>query len=77
MERATEVALLFEDGIKVMLRTRPESEEIYDLKNDPEEEHDLREELGEEGDRRVALTRAYAEAHRTKEGAVRHPVDKR
>jgi arylsulfatase A-like enzyme len=77
MERATEVALLFDDGIKVMLRKRPESEEIYDLEHDPDEEHDLREELGEEGDRLVALTRAYAEAHRTKEGTVRYSANKR
>jgi hypothetical protein len=65
MEKPTEAAFLFPDGVKVLLRMRPVSEEIYDLSNDPDEENDLREELGPEGDRRVALARAYIAAHRT------------
>jgi arylsulfatase A-like enzyme len=65
MEKPTEFALLFPDGVKVMLKTRPVSEEIYDLSNDPDEENDLRDQLGAEGDRRVALARAYVAAHRT------------
>jgi arylsulfatase A-like enzyme len=65
MEKPTEFAVLFADGVKVMLKTRPASEEIYDLSNDPDEEHDLRDQLGAEGDRRVALARAYVDAHRT------------
>jgi hypothetical protein len=65
MEKPTEIAFLFPDGLKVMLKTRPVSEEIYDLSTDPDEERDLRVELGAEGDRRVALARAYVEAHRT------------
>jgi arylsulfatase A-like enzyme len=69
MEKPTEFAFLFPDGVKVMLRTRPASEEIYDLSVDPEEENDLREQLGAEGDRRVALARAYVDAHRTQPDA--------
>jgi len=71
MERPTDMALLFADGIKVLLRTRPDSEEIYDLRRDPAEETDLRESMGSEGDRRVALTRAYHAAHRTGDGGAR------
>lgn len=71
MERPTDMALLFADGIKVLLRTRPDSEEIYDVLRDPDEEEDLRESLGDEGDHRVALTRAYHAAHRTRNGGVR------
>jgi hypothetical protein len=65
MEKPTEFAFLFPDGVKVLLRTRPTSEEIYDLSVDPDEENDLRVELGADGDRRVALARAYVDAHRT------------
>jgi hypothetical protein len=65
MEKPTEAAFLFADGVKVLLRRKPVSEEIYDLSNDPDEENDLRETLGAEGDRRVALARAYVNAHRT------------
>jgi hypothetical protein len=65
MQKPTESALLFPDGVKVLLRTKPVSEEIYDLSTDPDEENDLRETLGAEGDRRIALTRAYVDAHRT------------
>jgi len=72
MERPTDMALLFADGIKVLLRTRPDSEEIYDVHRDPDEEEDLRESMGAEGDRRVALTRAYHAAHRTAEGGVKY-----
>jgi hypothetical protein len=67
MEKPTEIAFLFPDGLKVLLKTRPLSEEIYDLSSDPDEENDLRAELGAEGDRRVALARAYVAAHRTEE----------
>ncbi|HEX6273568.1 MAG TPA: sulfatase [Polyangiaceae bacterium] len=63
MERPTERAMLFHDGIKVMLRDADNVEEIYDLKRDPDELDNLRDELGSEGDRRVALVRAYAKAH--------------
>jgi hypothetical protein len=63
MERMNERALLFGDGIKVLLREKPRSEEIYDLRRDPHEEENLRESLGQEGDRRVALVRAYGAAH--------------
>ena len=63
MERPTERAMLFHDGIKVMLRDADSVEEIYDLRRDPDELDNLRDELGEEGDRRVALVRAYAKAH--------------
>jgi hypothetical protein len=63
MERPTERAMLFHDGIKVMLRDADDIEEIYDLGRDPEELDNLRDELGAEGDRRVALVRAYAKAH--------------
>jgi arylsulfatase A-like enzyme len=63
MERPTERAMLFHDGIKVMLRDADDVEEIYDLRRDPEELDNLRDELGAEGDRRVALVRAYVKAH--------------
>ena len=63
MERPTEQAVLFHDGIKVMLRQKPDVEEIYDLRSDPNELDNLRDALGAEGDRRVALARAYAKAH--------------
>lgn len=72
MEKPTESAFLFPDGVKVLLRLRPVSEEIYDLSNDPDEETDLREELGPEGDRRVALAKAYVEAHRTQRQGEHH-----
>jgi len=72
MERATDMALLFADGIKVLLRTEPDSEEIYDVLRDPAEEDDLRDSLGSEGDRRVALTRAYHAAHRTPDGGMHY-----
>jgi hypothetical protein len=65
MERMNEQALLFGDRIKVLLRGKPRSEEIYDLSRDPDEEDDLRESLGAEGDRRVALVRAFTAAHGT------------
>jgi hypothetical protein len=74
MEKPTEFAFLFPDGVKVMLRTRPASEEIYDLSNDPHEDDDLRVALGAEGDRRVALARAYVDAHRT-QAQGKHPED--
>ena len=63
MERPRERAMLFHDGIKVMVRDADNLEEIYDLKRDPDELDNLRDELGPEGDRRVALVRAYAKAH--------------
>jgi hypothetical protein len=74
MEKPTEFAFLFPDGVKVMVKLRPASEEIYDLSTDPDEENDLRVELGAEGDRRVALARAYVEAHRTQVQA-QHPEE--
>jgi len=70
MERMSEQAVLFGDGVKVMLRQKPRSEEIYDLRTDPAEETDLRETLRVEADRRVALARAYTKAHATKSLSV-------
>jgi hypothetical protein len=73
MERPTERAMLFHDGIKVMLRDAENVEEIYDLRRDPEELDNLRDELGAEGDRRVALVRAYAKAHSGSKNLARRP----
>lgn len=63
MERVGSRAVLFANGIKVMLSESPLSEEIYDTRKDPGEREDLREALGAEGDRHVALARMYAEVH--------------
>jgi arylsulfatase A-like enzyme len=68
MGRPKEDALLFADGVKVILRKSPWSEEIYDLGRDPDEEDNLRDALGPEGDRLVALARKYTETHRWPEG---------
>jgi arylsulfatase A-like enzyme len=69
MERRKEQALLFADGVKALARKSPWSEEIYDLKRDPDEENNLRDELGAEGERRIALVHAYAAAHAWVDGA--------
>jgi arylsulfatase A-like enzyme len=63
MERVLTRALLFPNGLKVMLRNGDRDAEIYDVKKDPEELEDLRETLGPEGDRLHALARDYALAH--------------
>jgi len=73
MERRRERVLLFADGIKVLLREKPWTEEVYDLRRDPGEEKDLRESMGAEGDRRAGLARAYAKAHAWVDGAPASP----
>lgn len=65
-------ALLFQDGIKVMLRTKPRTEEVYDIDEDPKEESNLRD--TEEGAERAALARAYSEAHRWPQGLPPRPL---
>ena len=63
MERALTRALLFPNGLKVMLRSNDRFAQIYDIKRDPAELEDLRESLGPEGDHLHALARAYARVH--------------
>jgi hypothetical protein len=53
-------ALVFQDGIKVIMRKK--IEEVYDLENDPEEQSNLRN--TPKGAERAALARAYSEVHR-------------
>jgi arylsulfatase A-like enzyme len=59
-------AVVFQDGMKVILRTRPPTEEVYDLRKDPKEESNLRD--TPEGEKRTALARAYSAAHRWPNG---------
>jgi choline-sulfatase len=54
-------ALLFQDGIKVILRDKPRTEEVYDLEKDRGEESNLRDTTV--GAERAALARAYVKAH--------------
>jgi arylsulfatase A-like enzyme len=63
MERVLTRALLFPNGLKVMLRNKDRNAEIYNVREDPEELDDLRETLGSEGDELHALARQYALAH--------------
>ncbi|HEX6272465.1 MAG TPA: sulfatase, partial [Polyangiaceae bacterium] len=63
MERALTRALLFPNGLKVMLRNKDRVAEIYDVREDPDELEDLRDALGSEGDELHALAREYALAH--------------
>jgi arylsulfatase A-like enzyme len=74
MGRPKEDALLFADGMKVILRRGgSRSEEIYDLRRDPDEEDNLRDSLGRKGDRLVALAKKYTDVHRWPDG-VRPPA---
>jgi arylsulfatase A-like enzyme len=74
MGRPREDALLFADGMKVILRRGGSwSEEIYDLRRDPDEEDNLRDSLGRKGDRLVALAKKYTDVHRWPDG-VRPPA---
>jgi arylsulfatase A-like enzyme len=59
-------ALLFQDGIKVILRSKPRLEEVYDLENDPKEQSNLRD--TPRAAERIALARAYSAAHRWPNG---------
>jgi hypothetical protein len=65
-------ALLFQDGIKVILRDRPRREEVYDIDEDPREEKNLRE--TPEGKERAALARAYSAVHRWPNGIPQVPL---
>lgn len=70
MERDRTRAVLFPDGIKVILTDKPPNEEVYDLRKDPNEEINLRDEdIGEE---RTALAWKYAEVHTGKRGQPPH-----
>jgi arylsulfatase A-like enzyme len=69
MERRRERALVFSDGIKAMVRENPYTEQIYDLRRDPDEEEDLREELGKKGDERIGLVRTFSARHSWVNGA--------
>jgi arylsulfatase A-like enzyme len=59
-------AVLFQDGTKVMLRTKPRIEEVYDVDEDPKEQSNLRD--TPQGAERAALARAYSAAHRWPNG---------
>jgi hypothetical protein len=61
MEKPTERAMLFPDGLKVM--DRRGAYELYDVRRDPDEKDDLWERLGDESQRRLALLHAYVRAH--------------
>lgn len=61
MEKASQRAMLFPDGLKVM--DRRGAYELYDVRRDPEEKVDLWERLGNESQRRLALLQAYVRAH--------------
>jgi hypothetical protein len=63
MERALTRAVLFPDGLKVMLRNKDRNAEIYDVREDPDELEDLRDALGSQGDELHALAREFALAH--------------
>lgn len=74
MERVASRAVLFANGIKVMLSDSPSAEEIYDTRKDPGEREDLRDTLGADGDRHVALARKYAEVHAWPNGEPPRPI---
>ncbi|HEX6765432.1 MAG TPA: sulfatase-like hydrolase/transferase, partial [Polyangiaceae bacterium] len=61
MEKATQSAMLFPDGLKVM--DRRGAYELYDVRRDPDENDDLWERLGDESERRLALLQAYVRTH--------------
>ena len=66
MEQDGTRAVLFPDGIKVILTDKPPNEEVYDLRRDPDEELNLFDEaLGKE---RTALAWKYSEVHAWKRG---------
>lgn len=66
METRAEYGMVFPDGIKVMIRRKGGTEEIYNVHEDPDEQRNLRETMGEEGVRRIELTRAFLEVHKWK-----------
>jgi len=57
MEKPTQRAMLFPDGLKVMERRG--ACELYDVRRDPDEKDDLWARLGDESQRRLALPDAY------------------
>ncbi len=59
-------ALLFQDGIKVILRGKAKMADVFDLEKDPGEESNLRDTA--EGAERAALARAYVKAHTWADG---------
>ena len=61
MEKASQRAMLFPDGLKVL--DRRGAYELYDVRRDPHEKDDLWERLGDESQRRLALLQAYVRAH--------------
>jgi arylsulfatase A-like enzyme len=63
METRFEHGILFPDGVKAIHKWQKNTEEIYDLEEDPAERRNLRDKLGEEGDRRMALLRKYFRVH--------------
>jgi arylsulfatase A-like enzyme len=65
-------ALLFQDGIKVILRDKPRTEEVYDLEKDRREESNLRD--TPEGAERAALARTFSAVHRWPGGVPPRPL---
>lgn len=62
MEKAgREKAMLFPDGLKLLVRGG--TEEMYDIRKDPEETDNLRDAHSAEAERRVMLLKTYLEVH--------------
>ena len=57
-------SMVFADGMKLIVDDLKHTEELYDLKADPAEAQNLVDERSEEAARRVAVLRAFFEAHR-------------
>ena len=66
MERPSSRAVLFPDGIKVMLTDEPRDEEVYDLRQDAGEETNIRD--GSLGTERTSLAWKYFRTHQWKRG---------
>lgn len=69
-------AIVFPDGIKVIVDQRRKTVEVYDLTRDPEEQDDLWEHSEEKVRPRVPLLRSFFQQHTLTEGGYKPPYRK-